>query len=232
MTSSEKTFKGMQDDCVSLGHANEIVWISNPVIKSLFDSLFSNKKLFEDVIDTQNQSSTNGYITDKNDRIKKLVKRCYTMNRKLTLFAKQTNNQILLKDVDVSESNMLNKSETDLLLCCNLMLKRGREYLVNTEAYGVTENELNNLEEDIATIKQIPSEITVLTSEHKTATKSFKQVMAEARIILDQLDDAIEGMIDDKHFVDVWFDARKIKGRHNRKKPLDPTSDNDGTGNV
>jgi hypothetical protein len=45
-------------------------------------------------------------------------------------------------------------------------------------------------------------------------TRSIKYLNNEARIILDRLDDAIEGMIDDDKIIDNWFDARKIKVRH------------------
>jgi hypothetical protein len=47
-----------------------------------------------------------------------------------------------------------------------------------------------------------------------TPTYSIKYLNNEARIILDRLDDAIEGMIDDDKIIDDWFEARKIKGHH------------------
>jgi len=46
-------------------------------------------------------------------------------------------------------------------------------------------------------------------------------VIAEARVLLDKLDDAFEGTIDDADaFIDGWFAIRKIKGR---RQPKDKT---------
>ena len=53
-----------------------------------------------------------------------------------------------------------------------------------------------------------------MTGNRKTATRSIKELNAEARNIFDQLDDAMEGIITDEKFIEGWFDARKIKGRH------------------
>ena len=49
----------------------------------------------------------------------------------------------------------------------------------------------------------------------------LKELIAEARLLPDKLDDAFEGMLDDADaFLDGWFAVRKIKGRH---KPKDKT---------
>ena len=47
----------------------------------------------------------------------------------------------------------------------------------------------------------------------KIAGRSFNDLTAEARFILDKLDDGFEGLVDDQNFIDGWFGVRKIKGR-------------------
>ena len=54
----------------------------------------------------------------------------------------------------------------------------------------------------------------LITNDRKSARRSIKEVIAEARNLLDKQDDAFEGMIDDNAFIDGWFAVRKIKGRH------------------
>jgi hypothetical protein len=46
-----------------------------------------------------------------------------------------------------------------------------------------------------------------------TRLEYLKVLITETCILLDKLDNAFEGMIDDV-FVDGWFTFRKIKGRH------------------
>ena len=61
------------------------------------------------------------------------------------------------------------------------------------------------------------------TDFRKMAVRIINEIISEARIILDRLDDAFEAIIRDEKFLDGWFDARKIKGRSRRK--------NNGNGN-
>ena len=69
--------------------------------------------------------------------------------------------------------------------------------------------------------KMQPS-IGVITNDRKSARRSIKDLTAEARFILDKLDDGFEGLADDQNFIDGWFAVRKIKGRHISKSPKEP----------
>ena len=62
-----------------------------------------------------------------------------------------------------------------------------------------------------------------------TRIEYLKVLIANARILLDKLDDAFEGMLDDTDaFLEGWFAVRKIKGRHKPKDkdPKDPGENN------
>ncbi len=64
----------------------------------------------------------------------------------------------------------------------------------------------------------------MITNDCKSARRSIRELITEALTILDKLDDAFEGMIDDDAFIDGWFAVRKIKGRHKiaDKSPKEP----------
>jgi hypothetical protein len=218
MTNLEKTFDAMAKSCMNYGRGKEIVWISNPVIKPIFELLEVKSSLLDAASSLQIESDTSGHFTNKNGRLENLIKRTYKMSRKLSLYAKLTNNQILLNDVDISESSFQKEGDDAVLSFCNLIVKRGREQLDATSVYGVTADELNGIEADVLAFKQLPATITLVNSDHKAATKNIKQAIADVRIVLDQLDDAFEGLLDDQAFIDGWFDVRKIKGRHHYKK--------------
>jgi len=222
MKTIEKTFKGMANNCINYSIVNNIVWSSNLIIKALFDSLTNTILQLESEIELQNQSDPTGMTTNKNNRIEALIKRMYIMGRKLTLYAKQSKNNILLNDVDVNESSMNTFNEDKLFLTWNLIIKRGRENLSATASYGVTSVELDSMAVEVTAIKAMPSTISNMSNNHKMATQAIVRIISEARIILDQLDDAVEGMISNKTFIDGWFEARKIKGRHHPKTITTP----------
>ena len=121
---------------------------------------------------------------------------------------------MLLNDVDVPESTFILLPEKEALIKCSSILKRANEYLSQTAGYGITADELNNLTAELSDLEKMHPAIGMITNDRKSAGRSIKDLIAEARVLLDKQDDAFEGMIDDDAFLDGWFAVRKIKGRH------------------
>jgi len=108
--------------------------------------------------------------------------------------------------------------EKEALIKCSTILKRGNEYLQKTAGYGITAEELNNLSDELSALEKMQPTIGIIVNDRKSAGRSIKEVIAGTRLLLDKLDDAFEGMLDDTNsFLDGWFAVRKIKGRHKPK---------------
>jgi hypothetical protein len=211
MTFQEKTFREMLKDCISYVRKNESLWITNRVInQTVVDAM---------IIQLQNDST--GHTTNKNLMIGTLVKRVYKLGRKLSFYAKDNNNQVLLNYVDIKESWFQSESDASIVITSKLLVQRGREFVSQAAEYGVSNEELDSLEIQIRSIENLPTNINLLTSDRKTATQNIKVIISDARVILDKLDDAFEGMIENETFLNGWFDVRKIKGRHHAKKATD-----------
>ena len=129
---------------------------------------------------------------------------------------------MLLDDTDIAESTFKLLSEKEALLKSSSIIKRGFGYLEKTTEYGITVEELNDLNAELADLENMQPSIGVITNERKSAGRSIKELTAEARIILDKLDDGFEGLIDNDDFINGWFAVRKIKGRHISKKSAGP----------
>jgi hypothetical protein len=108
-------------------------------------------------------------------------------------------------------------SEDGALLKCNTIITRGKEYLSVTSEYGVTAKDLDELTGEQTRIEQMYPNISMIANDRKSAGCTIKELISEARDLLDQLDDAFEGMIEDEDFKNGWFAIRKIKGRHKNK---------------
>ena len=218
MNNIEKTFQAMAIDSLDYLNTKKSVWETNSVMKKLVQQLTESNELLNDAFVQQSQSDKSGHITQKGLMTSNLAKVCYKTNRKLTLYAKITKNAVLLNDVDVSESVLLRMQDKDLILYCMKLLKAGRDNMGNMVEYGITVEELDVIEAKMNEVKQLPAQISVANNDHKIATQNIRQIMSTMREILDQTDDAIEGMIHDELFTEGWFYARKIKGRHNYGK--------------
>lgn len=223
MDLKEKTFGEMLKEAVSYLHKNESVWMNLAVIAANVVVLEGYEQELDLAFKAQDENDPGGHVTQKNEQLTVFFRKIYKVGRKLSFYAKETGDKVLLNDVEVPESTFILLPEKDALIKCSSILKRGNEYLQKTAGYGITADELENLTDELSVLENMQPTIGIITNDRKSARRSIREVIAGARIQLDKLDDAFEGMIDDADaFLDGWFGVRKIKGRH---KPKDKGSD-------
>ena len=210
----EKIYWEMQKNCISYARSHESVWINNSVIKTVVEALEKKDKDLNDTVKAQVDNIPEGLIAQKNQELVSLGRLLYRLSRNLTHFSRKNDNLVLLKIVDINETSFISGEEKELLLKFRSVLDVARTNLASLADYNVTDVQLNALETQLAKLNSIPNSINVVTGNRRSATRSIKELNAEARNIFDQLDDAIEGIITDDKFIEGWFDARKIKGRH------------------
>jgi uncharacterized protein YoxC len=213
MNHQEKTFMDMQKSCISVGKEYEPVFNSHPLIKEDLDLLIRNAAELDETIDNQAKNDTEGHVAQKKAEMSKMVKAVYKLGRSLCHYAKKTNNQVLLKIVDISESKMLSGEENEILQRIKSIIAAARDNIGQLTPYSITVASLDALDAQYAKLASLPETINTVMANRKSATRSIKDLNSEARVILDRLDDAIEGMITDDKIINAWFDARKIKGR-------------------
>ena len=216
-----KTFWEMEKESISYARKNESVWMNLAVIAANVKALERNEGELELAFKAQDKNDPGGYVDDKNQRFTTFFRKIYKLERKLSFYAKNTGDKVLLGDVVISESTFDNLPEKEALIKCSNIIKRGNEYLSKTADYGITAGELTALSAELSELEKMQPTIGMVTNDRKSAARSIRDLIAEARNLLDKLDDAFEGMVDDTAFLDGWFAVRKIKGRH---KPKDKTT--------
>jgi len=120
----------------------------------------------------------------------------------------------LLIDSDLAESTLPRLPEKEAFIRCSNLIKIANKYLAQCIDFGITEEGLKKLSEDLALLEQLQPSIGMITNDRKSAGHSILTLTAEARSILNKLDDGFEGLVDDETFLNGWFAVRKIKGRH------------------
>lgn len=218
MTEQEKLFVKMVNDIIHYLQKNRSIWESFPVIVRTVNDLIYEEGCIDSAWLKQEHLTTSGQTSDKYAQINETVGKAFRLARKLTFFAKDTKNVVLLEKVSVAESWFTADGESETFKRCSSIVTIARQYLGSTAEYGVTSEELAILEQTIARVSQLPAELAMITSERKAATQAIKTHSARAKEILSSLDDAFEGIIDDSAFVDAWFEMRKIKRRSKVKK--------------
>lgn len=214
----DKTFWEMEKACISMARQNENIWINYTLIKDDVEKLEKNNKELEEAVKAQSENETSGHTAQKHLDMQHVAKLCYKLNRSLCHFAKLSNNKVLLKSVDITLSAFFAGDENDTMIKFKTVLEAGRANLKDLAVYNITVANLDDLEVKINKVAAMPATINTIANNKKSATRGIKEIISDARVILDRLDDAFEGVIDDETFLEAWFDARKIKGRSANSK--------------
>lgn len=217
MNHLDKTFWDMEKSCISFMADNASAWDKNPIINDDVQALINNEKELGSAAQLQTETDTGGLVIQKKQDMQLLVKDVYRVSCSLSHLAKKTNDQVLLKAVDYSESGLISGEEREIFMRMGKLLSTAQTKLVELAAYAVTADQLNGYDERLKKLEELPGSISLQSGTRKSATRTIKELIIEARIILDRLDDALEAMITDEKFLDGWFDARKIRGRHRSK---------------
>ncbi len=209
-----KTFWEMEKESISYVHKNENLWSKWAVIAANVNMLEANEGELDGAFKSQDANDPGGYVARKNELLEIFFHKIYRLGRKLLLYAKDTQDQLLLNEASFTESTLHKLNEKQALLRCHGILQRANEYLDKTIGYGITAEELKALTADLAQLETLQPSIGLVTNDRKSAVRSVKVLIKEGSFILDKLDDGFEGFLDDDNFLDGWFAVRKIKGRH------------------
>jgi hypothetical protein len=227
MNELEKTFQDMAESSVSCLDLYKSHWIDNLVIAPEVEELRKIVKELGEAAKVQGDTKTEGEVAQKSVDLSTLGKLIYKLACNLGHFADKTNNKVLSKIVSIPESKFTKGEEKKVFIRWEAVLSAGREYLPQMGNYGITAANLDNLDAQLAKLKDKPKMIDAASSERKSATRSIKSITNNARALLKSLDKAIKGMMSDEKFLAAWFDARKIKGRHYKGNKNKATANGD-----
>ena len=221
-----KTFWEMEKEAISFAHKNENFWIRQSALAAVVNQLDQNEHELDLAFKAQGGNNPEGEVARKNQLLDAFFTEIYRLGRKLSFFAKVSGDKTLLIDSDLAESTLPRLPEKEAFIRCSNLIKIANKYLAQCIDFGLTEEGLKKLSEDLALLEQLQPSIGMITNDRKSAGRSILTLTAEARSILDKLDDGFEGLVDDETFLNGWFAVRKIKGRHRYDKAPAPSEGN------
>jgi len=214
-------FWNMEKDTIAFLDKNEAEWNKIPVIVKNVAKLKANEALIAQADKTQKEKDPSGHTSQKDVQFEKMTQLGYKLSCKVTSYALEEENQVLLNTVDFSMSQLEQGSENEVVTRCQIIADKASENLLYLDDYNVTEDEIKTFRENIEKFKRMPVERDMITNERKGAVKSIPELIAEARLLLEKLDNNVDGMIDDPAFVNAYHQIRGInsrRGGRNTKK--------------
>ena len=222
MELKSKTFWEMEKESISYLHHNESSWIQQAVLNAVVADLERNENELELAFKAQDANNPGGQVAQKNGLLGTFFHNIYRLGRKLSFYAKDNGDKVLLNDAAISESGLQKLPEKEALIKSSNIIRLGNEYLEKAAGYGITAEEIDGLTRVLSELETMQPTIGVITNDRKSARHSIETLTNQARTLLDKLDDGLEGLIDNDDFINGWFTVRKIKGRHIYKSVITP----------
>lgn len=141
----------------------------------------------------QSEKTTKGITTDKNEQRKLMIALTLVVIAKIRPYAKRSNNNELLHQIDYAESELSQVKEDTCVKRCTTVLARGRELLTPLKDYKLTESELVALESAILPFENLNEKRDVTIGERMSATQKIEQLLPLLRAEFKILDDLVKG---------------------------------------
>lgn len=152
-----------------------------------------------------------GFGSEKDLYREELVRLVADTARKMMAFAVNQNNQVLLKEVDITESTLKRSRDTILKELAQGIFNRAQTYLPLLSDYGLNDANLEALKSAIAAYSEAIPKPRLSIAEQKQATLQLAKLFEEADTYLDKMDVLVEIVRTNQiGFYEAYRNARKL----------------------
>ena len=184
------------------------------------DTIITTIDQIQKEVKIQNTSKT-GYVTFKDDLRDKLIYEADETVRKLIVFAKFTNNLILLDEITTAKRKLKKCSKADLTAYSQIIYDRSQANINLLSPYSITAATQTLLQTAIATYNPVIGKTGIGRAERVQSTQRLKVLFVILRTAINGLTDAIEIVRNTKvDFYNGYKSARKVIKNGATKKML------------
>jgi hypothetical protein len=203
-------------------------WSDEPEIVSEVAAIETEYNL---IIGNQNIVSgldPTGYTKTKNTAFERIILSTYKLCRKLCIYARRQNDEVLLKLADHTENTLSAGIEKDAISRCIAIVDKAESMLRALSGNKVTADELAKIRQLIVVYnQQLDTRSTVKTNK----TVSIQNISVRVALLVERLtllDDMVEGYIEDEGMIARYKASRIIikygKGKTVKKKAEKPST--------
>jgi hypothetical protein len=218
MNQKQINFVNMTQAVLTHTESKPEVWNTIPPVATAVQELRTHVQAILQEGYTQAERQTTGHTGQKNAQFESLCDAAYSLMLKIRAYAKRQQNQVLLQAVGYSKSELCRKPEADVINRCQAIHDRGQENLSKLADYQVTKDGLKKFQAAILAYKPLTAKRDLVSSERNTATANIVELLDKARMILDEMDDLMEGVVTDTTFVHTYQQTRKTFNRGGRSE--------------
>lgn len=203
--------------------ANSSKYMHIPVFVSTVNKLtdICNQILTESA--NQDKSTLQGTSDLKKEVEIKLVTETIKVSSLLSVFAIEIGDNLLYAKSTITKSNMYKIHNRETLNIARRVLKEATNYADKLNDYGLTEADIQTLQNLINEYESLVIAPRVVTAKTKQATANLAHLFAEADALLIYRLDKLMRVFktSDPEFYELYFNSRNVINTSVRKKPTD-----------
>lgn len=203
MKQSEENFLNMVRSVLDILNKNKSMWISESAIAMEVNSI---ERIYCETIGRPNNNSPVRYVT-LNNNLNLIIRATIKLCRRMYLYARHHNDEIMMKLVDHSESTLANGSDRTVIQRCNTIVCRAEWMLYYLEPYHISASQLTRLHNQIDEYEKSIGDRSKFSNIAHSPTVSNQIAQLKERLSL--LDELINGLIANRKLI-LEYDHSRI----------------------
>ena len=222
MKQSESNYLTMVQAVLANLRKDHAFWSEEPEIVSEVEAIESEYNLATEGLGLVSGLDSTGYTHSKNFTLDTTVRSTFKLCRKMCVYARRNNDNVILQLADHSVSSLSAGMEKDVISRCNAIINKAESMLDVLSPFKITADELANIRQLIGVYNEhIEGRSTVKTSK-TVSIQDISDLVESLNNRIAILDDMIEGFIEDEDVIARYKAARIIvnygKGKTAKKQ--------------
>ena len=217
MDKIDNSFLGMSDRVMLVFDQHPTVNNGISVIITIIDDIRGLNTIGKTLLKEKEEQEASGFTDAKNQKFAEMIKAAFVLGKKITSFAQVNKLYELLPLVNFSDSGIKKGSEKEVESRCKTIVSKAYQYIDQLADYQITRPEVDSLNTIIGEFEVMPNLRDSVKNTKKITGNDLRTTIQTIREKYEILDNMVEGMITDKTFVQLYFEARIVVEHGNRK---------------
>ncbi|GAA4341929.1 hypothetical protein [Flaviaesturariibacter amylovorans] len=222
MNQEQKNFSEMLGELQQHFDAHRPFWSSVGPVADSIDRLANTRR--ELALGALVQNDGSGTKEAKDLALGLAAEKSYLMGRRVLAWAKKNARADIATAVDLNRAELAQGAEATLLERQRRIFQYAKDNRDQLADYKVTDESLDALDSALNTFAALRAGHKEKENHRIYSTARIEELIDKARAIIDILDDEVEGLIDNREFIDTYFIARRKTDRRATRAAMSDTA--------
>jgi len=210
MKQSEENFLNMVHSVLDTIKKNQSIWTAESAIVKEVHAIDRDYNLILGNLNLNYRLDSGIRHDTLNDDLNSIIRATIKLCRRMYLYARHHNDEIIMKLVDHSESTLTNGSERLVIRRCQRILSRAEWMHYYLKPYKVSTIQLKKLHELIDGYGQYHGDQSIIEIRNLAQKSNVSHQITELKERLNILDELIKGLITDSKFISEYQNSKII----------------------